>query len=180
MKQIESAVWEAVRPIARRYYRYVERADLEQECRLWMLAHPETTVRLMQNQGYLVRRLRTVVERYARRQKAAMTGYSVDDECFYSLAHLERLLPDAFDSEAVPPGHAMQDQGARSQEAWQEWETEVADVRRGLKLIPLHHYSALLHAYFLGNSVEVGYVHSAIRALQRVLGGARPIETGET
>jgi len=179
MKTIETAVREAVSPIARRYFRYVDRADLIQECYAWAVSHPKTVQSLADNsQAYLTRRLRTIAERYARREKAVKVGYSPDDELYYSFTRLVELLPDAFDPEATPPQTGYSDVASSRERTFQEWETAIADVRQGLKQIPPA-AQGQLRRYVVDNVDETDpdFV-SAVRCLQRRLGGPRPHHGG--
>lgn len=175
LKEAEAIVAESVAPVARRFHRFVSNRDLQQQCWLWIVAHPTTADALFKkSRAFLIRRLRTTAERYARRQKAATLGYHPDDEYFYSLTRLEELLPDAFDPEATPPASHYEG-GVTGERHFAEWETSLADARAGLRRIPLHHWAALNDQYGDGEGCPLeDTVRAALRALQRVLGGPRP------
>jgi len=104
--ELNPAVYDLVPSVAnsiyRRYKNFVEKADVAQECYVWatgrayyineQLAEPDPE----QNKHNLQRiawQMRRVAERYARRQKADKSGYSVTDETYYESATLGQLLP---------------------------------------------------------------------------------------
>src|SRR6266480_3745572 len=103
---VADCVDEAARTIAksRRWRRWVEYDDVMMEMWVWVYGHPAKTNALVTgDRWWLVRRLRTVGERFARREKAARTGYLPGDEYFYSPAQVRALLPDAMDTSCTPP-----------------------------------------------------------------------------
>jgi RNA polymerase sigma factor (sigma-70 family) len=88
--------------IHRRYKNFIEKPDLAQECYAWAAGranyineqlaeeNPEQNKHNLQRIAWQMRR---VAERYARRQKADKSGYSVTDETYYETATLGQLLP---------------------------------------------------------------------------------------
>lgn len=169
----------AVKPIGRRYRRIVSVDDLRQECWLWAVEHKDWTRQALEvSDAYLVRRLRGVAERYARREKAARGGYSVDDEMYYSIAAIANLLPEALDPQAVTPaGQASEVKG--SAERYMEWETSIADIRGAVaKLTGKERYTL---QWWLDTNIDdpPPEVTTILRKIQKSLGGARP-DNGET
>lgn len=80
--------------------------DLFQEIRIYILKRPDMIADLEQAYGNgkaetvhmarkLMARMRRVAERYARKEKAAITGYQWNDEFFYDSMHIADLLPAA-------------------------------------------------------------------------------------
>lgn len=168
----------AVKPIYRRYRRIVHMDDLRQECWLWAVEHRGWTRQaLTVSDAYLVRRLRGVAERYARKEKAARGGYSADDEMYYSTATIANLLPEALDPQAVTPtGQASEIRG--SSERYMEWETSIVDVRGAVaKLTPKEKYTL---QWWLDTNIDdpPPEVTTILRKMQKSLGGARP-DNGE-
>jgi DNA-directed RNA polymerase specialized sigma24 family protein len=91
-----------VATIHNRYHSFVEKDDLKQECLKWaitrsdyineQLAEPDTKKR-QHNEARVAYQMRRVAERYARREKAARSGYNITDEAYYESATLAQLLP---------------------------------------------------------------------------------------
>lgn len=154
--------------VAYRWQRWVGADDLRQELWLWVCSHPDMALALAEK-GWLTRRLRTVGERYARRQKAAKLGYSPQDEVFYSVSRIRRMLPEALDPEATPPVETYRENGL-----YGEWVTALADVRRALQLVKEQHRRALLAWYRGERGDEAEDVVAALFAVQHQLGGSRP------
>ena len=90
------------RTIARRYGGYVEFDDVKQECFSWCITRTEyideqlneTNPEMRKhNEQRIAWQMRRVAERYARKEKAAKSGYQVGDETYYDKATLGQLLP---------------------------------------------------------------------------------------
>ena len=88
--------------IHRRYKQFVERKDLTQECFTWAMTRAEyLSVQLSveneeersRNEKRVAFQLRRVAERYARKEKAAKSGYVTSDEAFYDTITIAQLLP---------------------------------------------------------------------------------------
>jgi hypothetical protein len=106
MTELNSAVYDVVpsvvNSIHRRYKNFIEKADLAQECYVWatsrayyineQLAEPDLE-QYKHNLQRIVWQMRRVAERYARREKADKSGYSVTDETYYESATLGQLCP---------------------------------------------------------------------------------------
>ena len=88
--------------IARRFRGYVERDDVLQECLAWaltrnrqfdeMLNEPNPVQRVI-NEKRIAWQMKRAGERYARKEKAAKSGYQTNDEAYYESATLGQLLP---------------------------------------------------------------------------------------
>lgn len=167
--EMQSAVTAAAGSVWPRYRRFTDRDDVIQQLWLWVAGHEEAVQKLLAGEEWMMlRRLRTVAERYCRAERAARIGYEPADEYFYSRRQLARLIFDAFDAEAIPPT-----EGYRADELYTEWTTEIADVRAALKRIPLGAYSTL-RAVAAGEVPEDSvYVRDALWELQKALGGPR-------
>lgn len=170
----------AARPIYRRYRRYVQPDDLRQEAWAWALEHTDWVRQALErSDAYLVRRLRSVAERYARREKAAAGGYSPADEAYYSLSRIMELLPDALDPQATPPTGQGSEVHTNS-ELYGEWETSLADIRAALKRLPAGSIQDLRGWVDSGMPEPTpGHIRPTLRHMQTSLGGPRP-ETGDT
>src|SRR5258707_6804938 len=120
---VGAAVASAAASVSSKWRQWVDVDDVTQELWVWVLANQDKAESLAEK-GWLARRLRTVGERYGRRQKAARSGYSPEDECFYTLGQLLRILPEAFDAGATAPVETYRESGN-----YTIWATELADVR---------------------------------------------------
>lgn len=106
-----AAISSASKILKAKYRQYVEYADVQQECLLWLVknyrkvegwreAYEERHAERM-----VVKALRNAGERYCREEKAQKVGYSTEDEFFYSIATVANLLEVYFDHEwMTPPG----------------------------------------------------------------------------
>ncbi len=106
MSELDPAVYDLVpsvtNSIHRRYKNFIEKADLAQECYVWatgratfinaQLAEPDPE-QYKHNLQRIAWQMRRVAERYARREKADKSGYSITDETYYETATLGQLLP---------------------------------------------------------------------------------------
>ena len=100
--QLDDLVPSVVTVVHRRYRKYVDRADLTQEAYAWVMARityfnglledENDAVRLI-NQRRIAFQMRRAIERYARKEKAARSGYQTNDESFYDTVTIARLLP---------------------------------------------------------------------------------------
>lgn len=88
--------------IYRRYKNYVEREDIKQECLAWAMTRNSyiseqmsepNDERRKHNEQRIAYQMRRVAERYARKEKAAKSGYQTGDEAYYESAKLGQLLP---------------------------------------------------------------------------------------
>lgn len=79
----------------RRFSQWAEKDDLIQEGWVWALENrAQVDEWLESNQpGLVAYWLKKAMTRYARKEKADRSGYSGEDEFFYSLPSLRRLLP---------------------------------------------------------------------------------------
>jgi len=108
------------RSIANRYGKWVERDDVKQECIIWamnrtewveeQLNEPDTEKR-KHNEQKLAWQMMRHAERYARKEKAARSGYQPGDEAFYQSATLAKLLPfviaSVLDGTVLEPAQEM-------------------------------------------------------------------------
>jgi len=99
---INDIVPSVVTLVHRRYRKYVDRNDLMQEAYAWvmtrisyfngLLAEENEAVRLA-NQRRIGWQMKRAIERYARKEKAAKSGYQPNDETFYDVVTIAQLLP---------------------------------------------------------------------------------------
>lgn len=88
--------------VANRFGKWVERDDVYQECIIWAMKKSEwvhaelnepDTEKRRHNESRLAWQMMRHAERYARKEKAARSGYQPGDEIFYQSATLAKLLP---------------------------------------------------------------------------------------
>ena len=106
MTELNPSVYDIVPSVAysvsQRYGKFVERDDIKQECLQWaltrsvyineQLGEPDTDKR-RHNEQKIAWQMMRVAERYARKEKAARSGYQTGDEAYYERATLAQLLP---------------------------------------------------------------------------------------
>lgn len=179
----------------RRQFPMVEREDIVQELYLWALSHEEKVNSWLDDgkrgERLLGKSLRRRARAYALNEKAAKTGYEIDDVYFYSTGLLRELVPEALDRETwSEPGTASETGKLSHTSRPAEGGNRVAmlcDVRASLeagseadKLLLWTHFGLRLdedeHALVLGITVEAlrTRLHRAVQRLQRRLGGPKP------
>ena len=91
-----------VTTIHRRFWAYVERADLLQEAHLFLTARAKDFNKQMEEPDEQVKKhnerrigwqMQRSLERYARKEKAAKSGYEIIDESYYDRITVSQLLP---------------------------------------------------------------------------------------
>lgn len=106
MENIHPVLYDLVPSVARtifsRYRNFVEFEDIKQECYGWaitrkvyineQLNEPNAEQR-KHNEQKVAWQMRRVAERFARKEKAAKSGYQTQDEAFYDTLTLAQLLP---------------------------------------------------------------------------------------
>lgn len=114
-----------------RYRKYVDKEDVEQELKLWMLEHEEDLLRWRHYTAGLKalhRSLMRVAHRYCEREKAVRVGYKSYDNSGYSPALLRELLKDALRSDwSMVTGVEGTPHSAVG--------IGIIDTRRGLKML---------------------------------------------
>lgn len=147
----------ASRRLAARWH--IPADDIKQEILLWCLIHGiDDSFEDIEDEGERESALRQATasirwagERYCRKEKASATGYSVEDEAFYSAKALAELLLMYYQAgieEHAPTGRT--DSVRQTTTDGAEYGNHLAsmlDVERGLELLPLT-YSMRLRARF--------------------------------
>jgi len=108
------------RSIANRYGKWVERDDIKQECLIWAMGRGEwineqlnepDTEKRKHNEQKIAWQMMRIAEKYARREKAARSGYQPGDEVFYQSVTLATLLPfviaSVLDGTVLEPAQEM-------------------------------------------------------------------------
>ena len=190
--------------IYRRYRGYVEKEDVLQECYLWATSrnnsfieqlNEENSLKRIANERRIAWQMKRHAERYARKEKAAKSGYRIGDEAFYDTATLAQLLPfviaSIIDNTALEQAQNMINDGQpKKQSAPAEGGNLLAtliDIKKAyLKLEQedqtilrmRYHEAATLHqlAQYLECAVSSAdrRATSSMRKLQQALGGESP------
>lgn len=91
-----------VTTIHRRFRAFTERGDLIQEAWAFVLSRAEQFNELLEidnevqrkwNEKRIAWQIRRNLERYARKEKAAKSGYQINDEAYYDTVTIAQLLP---------------------------------------------------------------------------------------
>jgi hypothetical protein len=169
-------IMQAAGKLYRRYARWVEADDIRQEMWTWVLGqHPK---RIEAVSTWKLRyKLQDAGAAYCRREKAAKSGYSPDDEVFYSLRVLREMIPfvttdTPMVSRGVDDTKASTGRQAAAGESF-GWETTIADLRVAFAALD-EAQRETLRAYTAGEDQAPEDVTRALRAMQRRLGGRKP------
>ena len=208
MTELHPVIYDLVPSVAntihRRYKAYVEKDDIKQELMAWSMTRAEDhTVDLMEpiedrrkhNEQRIAWQMRRVAERYARKEKAAKSGYQTNDEAYYESATLGQLLPfviaSVIDGTVLEQAQEMirdgQPKGSSSPAEGGNLLATLIDIKRGyLKLEAeeqtllrlRHHESATLQQIAAVMECAVSTAdrrcNNAMRKLIEQLGGQSP------
>ena len=208
--EINPSIYDIVPSIAysvsQRYGKFVERDDIKQECYNWALTRAAyineqlgelDTDKRRHNEQKIAWQMLRVAERYARKEKAARSGYQTGDEAYYERATLAQLLPfviaSVIDGTVLEQAQEMvkdgQPRGSSSPAEGGNLLAILLDIKKGyLKLdteeqqllIWRYHESLTLSqmAAILECAVSTADRRciNALRALQKNLGGESPFK----
>ena len=99
---LDDLVPSVVYTIHRKYRQWVEKGDLTQEAWAFVLSRADQFNELLSDESEIQRKwnekkiawqIRRTLERYARKEKAAKSGYQVNDETYYDTVTIAQLLP---------------------------------------------------------------------------------------
>ena len=208
MSELDPAIYDLVpsvtNSIHRRYKNFIEKADLAQECYAWaasratyintQLAEPDPE-QYKHNLQRIIWQMRRTAERYARREKADKSGYSISDETYYETATLGQLLPyviaSIVDGTVLEQAQDMikdgQPRGSSSPSEGGNLLAVLIDIKKAyLKLeqpdkdlLLLRHHEGLTlqqiaEAYGCALSTADRRCSNSLRKLQNLLGGDSP------
>ena len=178
--------------IYRRFNGYVERNDLEQELRVYIVQRPKLVESLdasyevsKEETKWVARRLmarfRRHIEKYSRKEKASKLGYSTGDEFFYDTITLASLLPVAlqFESQGAVLIDRVDDGSPRKPPVPSEGGNVlgmVIDIRSAFELLDDEQQLILTNRYGASPMIlsdiaaEMGYSDSTVdRKIQKAL-----------
>jgi DNA-directed RNA polymerase specialized sigma24 family protein len=208
MTELHPVIYDLVPSVAntiyRRYKSYVEKDDIKQECMAWAMTRAnDHNVDLMEpieerrrhNEQRIAYQMRRVAERYARKEKAAKSGYNTTDEVYYESFTLGQLLP--FVIAAVIDGTVLeqvqqmiqdgQPKGKSSPSEGGNLLASLIDIKKGYlqlevedqTLLRLRHHENFTLQQIAGHlecaisTADRRCAHS-LRRLQEILGGISP------
>ena len=190
--------------VANRFGKWVERDDVYQECIIWAMKKSEwvhaelnepDTEKRRHNESRLAWQMMRHAERYARKEKAARSGYQPGDEIFYQSATLAKLLPfviaSIIDGTVLEPAQEMildgQPRGSSSPAEGGALLATLMDIKSKFKKLPYEDRQVLTLRYHdqmtlaqIGNILECHPTTAdrrcdhALRALVDLLGGGSP------
>jgi len=188
-----------------RFKKYVDKADIRQECLAWGYRREQYIKDKLDEtlpaEEYEIARKRIawqmmrVAQKYARKEKAAMSGYDITDEAYYERTILGQLLPFVITSvlegttleltqdmivDGMPKGTSMPSEGGKLL-------VSLLDIKKSYFLLDAEDKNILQLRYYqhltleqLGGVLECSKstadrrVDAALRALQDGLGGESP------
>jgi DNA-directed RNA polymerase specialized sigma24 family protein len=194
------------RSIANKYGKWVERDDVKQECLIWsmnrtewindQLNEPDTEKR-KHNEQKIAWQMMRIAEKYARREKAARSGYQPGDEVFYQSVTLATLLPfviaSVLDGTVLEPAQEMildgQPRGSSSPAEGGALLATLMDIKQKFTQLEADDKHILILRYHEQMTLaQIGSVlechpttadrrcDSALRALLDLLGGRSPYQ----
>jgi DNA-directed RNA polymerase specialized sigma24 family protein len=208
MTELHPVIYDLVPSVAntiyRRYKIYVERDDIKQECMAWAMTRAnDHNVDLMEpieerrrhNEQRIAYQMRRVAERYARKEKAAKSGYNTTDEVYYESFTLGQLLPfviaSVIDGTVLEQVQQMiqdgQPKGKSSPSEGGNLLASLIDIKKGYlqlevedqTLLRLRHHENFTLQQIAGHlecaisTADRRCAHS-LRRLQEILGGISP------
>lgn len=197
LEETEPNIRFASTQVSRRFRGFVTYADLYQEGIEWVLRHPGTCRSKLSDGRRGSFRLTAMVakhmEKLARREKAAQSRYSVEDEAFYNRTLIETCLPAVWDDNYLygPPQdeEAPEVRKRKDPAETSSWLVSVLDVRRAWAEAVMDDNWRLALSYRFGEGLRIwqvaqllevadstaqSYIDKGIRAMVTALGGSAP------
>ena len=194
------------RSVANRYGKWVEKDDIKQECILWAMQRSEwiasqlnepDTEKRKHNEQKIAWQMMRIAEKYARREKAARSGYQPGDEVFYQSVTLATLLPfviaSILDGTVLEPAQEMvidgQPRGSSSPAEGGALLATLMDIKKQFVKLDVEDKQVLTLRYHEQMTLaQIGAVlechpttadrrcDHALRALLNLLGGRSPYQ----
>ena len=201
---LDDLVPSVVMTIQRRYKAFVEKGDLLQEAWAFVLSRAEQFNELLSiedemqrkwNEKRIAWQIRRNLERYARKEKAAKSGYQINDEAYYDTITIAQLLPFVIKSvvldtaleqsqvlvnDGTPKKPSAPSEGGNLlamlvdiKKAYQKLEKEEQDILR-LRYYENHTLQQLAEYLECHISTADRRCQTALRKLQNEIGGDSP------
>lgn len=168
-----AAVQSASKILTSRYRQWVEYEDVQQECYLWLLSNYDKAQRYrakyaedpVRAERTVLKALRRNGERYCRKEKAAREGFWPEDEFFYSIPMVMKLLTLHFDPTWMMPGSVVYDNVSSGKPASEGGNliAMVADVGKAYERLSKHDRSLLERVYGGEYPVDEAIASEALR-----------------
>lgn len=201
---LDDLVPSVVHTIHRKYRQWVEKGDLLQEAWAFVLSRADQFNELLSDESEIQRKwnekkiawqIRRMLERYARKEKAAKCGYQVNDETYYDTVTIAQLLPFVIKSfvldTALEQSQVLVNDGTpKKPSAPAEGGNLLAmlvDIKKGYEKLDKEEQDILRLRYYdnltlqqLGEYLECHFstadrrCQSALRKLQNEIGGDSP------
>ena len=190
--------------IHRRYRNFIDRDDLKQVCYEWALSRAayineqlsvETPDEKRHAERKIAWQMKRYAERYARKEKAAKSGYHISDEVYYESFTLGQLLPfviaSIIDGTVLEQAQEMlmdgQPKGSSSPSEGGNILATLIDIKKGYleledkdkDMLRLRYHANLTLAQIgeligCATSTADRKCDASLRRLQQVLGGETP------
>lgn len=208
MTEIHPVAYEAASTVSyavhRRYRNFIDRDDLKQACYEWALSRSkyiydqlsvETAEELRHAERKIAWQMKRYAERFARKEKAAKSGYHISDEVYYESFTLGQLLPfviaSIIDGTVLEQAQEMimdgQPKGSSSPSEGGNILASLLDIKNGfLKLEEVDREMLRLRYHENLTLAQIGVMQgcatstadrkcaASLRRLQQVLGGETP------
>lgn len=201
---LDELVPSVVYTIHRKYRQWVEKGDLLQEGWAFVLSRADQFNELLSDESDIQRKwnekkiawqIRRTLERYARKEKAAKSGYQINDETYYDTVTIAQLLPFVIKSfvldTALEQSQVLVNDGTpKKPSAPAEGGNLLAmlvDIKKGYEKLEKEEQEILRLRYYdnvtlqhiaeyleCATSTADRRVTNALRALQNNLGGDTP------
>ena len=208
MTEIHPVAYEAASTVSyaihRRYRNFIDRDDLKQVCYEWALSRAayineqlsvETPDEKRHAERKIAWQMKRYAERYARKEKAAKSGYHISDEVYYESFTLGQLLPfviaSIIDGTVLEQAQEMlmdgQPKGSSSPSEGGNILATLIDIKKGYleledkdkDMLRLRYHANLTLAQIgeligCATSTADRKCDASLRRLQQVLGGETP------
>lgn len=208
MTDIHPAIYEAATTVSyavhRRFRNFVEREDLKQVCYEWALSRAsyindqmsaDTVEQREHNERKIAWQMKRNAERFARKEKAAKSGYHISDEVYYESFTLGQLLPfviaSIVDGTVLEQAQEMimdgQPKGSSSPAEGGNILASLLDIKKGYLQLEAEDKDILRLRYHENLTLEkIGVLlgcatstadrkcSASLRRLQQILGGETP------
>lgn len=208
MTEIHPIILEAASTVSyavhRRYRKFIDRDDLKQVCYEWALSRASYIAEQMNVEGddarhhaerKLAWQMKRYAERFARKEKAAKSGYHISDEVYYESFTLGQLLPfviaSVIDGTVLEQAQEMlmdgQPKGSSSPSEGGNILASLLDIKKAYleleqedkELLRLRYHENLTlaqigEAHGYSTSTADRKCSVSLRRLQQVLGGETP------
>lgn len=202
--EIKERVVVVVNSVYKSFHRFIERDELLQEAWMWIIKRrPDIDAALAEEdkdkrkhaESRLWWQLKRVCERYARKEKAIKSGYTVTDEFFFDTSTISQMLPHIIthiiDGVILEQAQQLVDDGMPKRPSapseGRNLLTMLIDIKKGYELLEEPDRDLLKSRYYdnltlvqmaekfeTTKSTVDRWCENALRKLQRIIGGDSP------